>query len=509
MIIQAIEQFAITQPNQIALRNKDFKISYANLIEQMNTIKTYISQRNPKVIGLALDNSLAWAVIDLAAMALNITIVPIPLFFTVAQRKHTLQDAGITHIFCDTLNQFEWLINLEEESVNLNNLEIAHQKIFSFETKPLNTPTLPANTIKITYTSGSTAEAKGVCLNLTTIEQVAASLKVATQANANDHHLCMIPLSTLLENLAGIYVPLLAGATVSILPLAQVGIQGSSGFDAKIFMQAILQQQATSIILTPELLLALVSCIEAGFPTPSQLRFIAVGGASVSPKLLEKAEKFNLPVFEGYGLSECGSVVSLNMESNIRMGSVGKPLPHIQISFSDTGEILVKGAQMLGYLNDTSDHRDVAQQGNDFVKTGDLGFLDDDGYLFVTGRIKNLFITSFGRNIAPEWVERELNLMPSIAQSALFGEAMPFNTAIIVANPNATLDTIEADIAKVNLTLPDYAKVGKWIRADEPFSLNNAQLTANHRIRRSQIWDQYGKQIEELMQRKEYQYGVL
>jgi long-chain acyl-CoA synthetase len=509
MIIQAIEQFAITQPNHIALCNNDFKISYANLIEQIETVKTYISQRNPKVIGLALDNSLAWAVIDLAAMALNIPIVPIPMFFTAAQRKHTLQDAGATLIFCDTLSQFEGLIDVDEVSVNLNSLEIAHQRLLSVKINRIDIPTLPANTIKITYTSGSTAQAKGVCLALATIEQVATSLKVATQANANDHHLCMIPLSTLLENLAGIYVPLLAGATVSILPLAHVGIQGSSGFDAKTFMQAILQQQATSIILTPELLLALITCIEAGFPSPTQLRFIAVGGASVSPKLLEKARKLNLPVFEGYGLSECGSVVSLNSASNVRLGSVGKPLAHIQIAFSDTGEILVKGAQMLGYLNASSVQCDVAQEANGFVETGDLGYLDDDGFLYVTGRIKNLFITSFGRNVAPEWVERELNLMPSIAQAALFGEAMPLNTAIIVPAPYATLDAITADIAKVNFNLPDYAKVGRWINADEPFSLKNAQLTANHRLRRSQIWDQYGKQIQDLMQRKEYQYGIL
>ena len=103
----------------------------------------------------------------------------------------------------------------------------------------------------------------------------------------------------------------------------------------------------STAILTPEILLGLVSAIENGYPAPDRLRFIAVGGASVAPRLLQRAERLGLPVFEGYGLSECASVVALNIPTMKRPGSVGKPLPHVRLGFLPDGEILVDGATLL------------------------------------------------------------------------------------------------------------------------------------------------------------------
>ncbi len=191
-------------------------------------------------------------------------------------------------------------------------------------------------------------------------------------------------------------------------------------------LATLIRGNATTTILTPQLLHALVAAVEAGHPAPQQLRFVAVGGAPVAPRLLQRAEALGLPVFEGYGLSECASVVALNTEGARRIGSVGKPLPHARVKFAADGEILVAGATLLGYTGA------APLQANEFWPTGDTGHLDEQGFLHLTGRKKNIFITSFGRNVAPEWVERELTLHPAIAQAAVFGEARPWNVAVIV-----------------------------------------------------------------------------
>jgi long-subunit acyl-CoA synthetase (AMP-forming) len=260
--------------------------------------------------------------------------------------------------------------------------------------------------------------------------------------------------------------------------------------------------KVTTIVLTPELLTALVSAIEAGFPKPECLRFVAVGGASVSPKLLNRAIAIGLPVFEGYGLSECTSVVALNTPKNNKIGSVGKPLPHVTVKFGGYGEILVKGACLLGYVGGENNI-----QANQYLPTGDIGHFDDDGYLYITGRKKNQFITSFGRNVAPEWVERELIQSQYISQAAIFGEARPWNIAVIVPAKNVSPEQINISIAVINQTLPDYARVSQWILADSPFTPQNEQLTTNGRIRRTAVWQEYQYRINE--QYKEISYAVL
>ena len=122
-----------------------------------------------------------------------------------------------------------------------------------------------------------------------------------------------------------------------------------------------------------------------------------------------------LPAYEGYGLSECASVVALNAPGAVREGSVGRVLPHATLRIDEAGEIHVRGATMLGYLGEEGASPEE-------VATGDLGFINDDGYLYVQGRRKNLLITSLGRNVSPEWVERELLAHTSIGQAVVFGD---------------------------------------------------------------------------------------
>jgi long-subunit acyl-CoA synthetase (AMP-forming) len=313
---------------------------------------------------------------------------------------------------------------------------------------------------------------------------VAHSLRQATGACATDRHLCVLPLATLLENIAGIYTPLLAGARIELRRMADIGLQGASGLDLPRLLGQVLSLAPTSLILVPQLLMALVGAAERGMALPASLRFVAVGGGRVAPQLLQRAEALGLPVFEGYGLSECASVVCLNTPQARRLGAVGRPLPHLQVSLAEDGEVLVRGARMLGYLGEPA-------IGDDWLATGDLGHFEE-GFLVLHGRKKHQFITAFGRNVNPEWVEAELTQQAPIAQAWFHGEALPGNLAVLVPRHEAVSDAeIRAAVARVNATLPDYARVGQWLRADQAFSPANGLATANGRLRRAALWAHY------------------
>jgi long-chain acyl-CoA synthetase len=202
-------------------------------------------------------------------------------------------------------------------------------------------------------------------------------------------------------------------------------------------------------------------------------------------------------VFEGYGLSESASVVALNTEKHNKIGSVGKPLPHVTIQFSEENEILVKGANLLGYTGEIYGNND-AEITDGFIKTGDIGYMDDDGFLYINGRKKNIFITSFGRNVSPEWVESALLNSPEILQVCVFGEAKPWNIALIVTKPGVSSLLASRAIEETNKQLPDYARITKWLLADAPFSIKNNQVTPNGRLKRDVISAEYQEKINDL-----------
>ena len=319
---------------------------------------------------------------------------------------------------------------------------------------------------------------------------VAASIASAVNIDAASQHLCVLPLATLLENVAGVYATLLAGGTVHLLPSETVGFVGSQ-FDETLLHAALLNTRTNTAILIPELLNGLLHALESGAAPLLNLQFLAVGGAKVSRHLLSRAQSLALPVYEGYGLSECASVVTLNTPQSTKIGSVGKALPHVQIKLAADNELLVKGQRFLGYTNAAMEFNDV------WWPTGDIGEIDEQGFVTISGRKKNMFITSFGRNVSPEWVESVLLNAPCILQACVYGEAKPWNIALIVAKPSTTDLMIERAITEANQQLPDYARIRAWLNV-APFTPKNQQLTANGRLKREHIWQTYQQPMTEL-----------
>jgi len=326
---------------------------------------------------------------------------------------------------------------------------------------------------------------------------VAQSIALSSPSDKIKKHLCILPLAVLLENIGGVYSSLLIGSIIILLPAKDVGFTGSSLFNAETLLKTLTRYRPNSLILLPHLLTSLLSIIEQGMIDDLDelgcLKFIAVGGGKVSPGQLFQAKKFGLPVFEGYGLSESASVVCLNSEQHQRIGSVGKLLPHISAVIASDGELIISGQTFLGYLNEPSSWYP------EFLATGDLCRVDQDGFIFIAGRKKNLLISSFGRNVSPEWVESTLQQAASIKQCIVFGDAQPFCVALINATSESISEQqISDELEQYNQQLPDYARVKYWHPLPYNLTYEDGYLTANGRPKRDIIASVFNKEINHL-----------
>ncbi|WP_095147458.1 AMP-binding protein [Pseudomonas sp. Irchel s3b6] len=475
---QTLRNQAELKANATALWDDRRKLDYATLYAEVMYRQQRLRDEQVQVVALALDNGVEAMLWDLAVLFEGLTCVALPPFFSPAQRKHCLEQSQAERVIAEP--------QLQDE------LQAAgYLKTGEFWCRTFNGPDrMPDGTAKLTFTSGTTGTPKGVCLSADSILRVTRELDLASKPTDSQHHLALLPLAILLENI-GCYAALYAGATLSLPSQKTLGIQGASGVDVPKLLGCLTSRSPQSLILVPQVLLMLVSAAEQKAFDPQCLRFAAVGGARVSEELLQRAQRTGVPVYEGYGLSECASVVCLNKPQARRPGSVGRPLPHVEIRLAEDGEVLIKGSTFLGYLGD-------APHTAEWWPSGDLGEFDPEGFLYLKGRKKHQFVTSFGRNVNPEWVEAELTQRRHIAQAFVYGEAMPGNHALLWPHrPDCTDEQLANAVAESNKALPEYAQVRHWTRLDQPFTPANGLLTANGRPRRDAIVERYRAQLTE------------
>ena len=446
-----------------------------------------------RVVALLADNSPKWALTDLAALRASTPLLPLPSFFTPAQLQHALNQSGADLIVTDQPERIAAL------AIGFATTEVEGN--LHWMTRTVSPVALPEGTAKISYTSGSTGTPKGVCLTAEGLIDTARALKSRLSDLTIERHLAVLPLALLLENSAGIYAPLLRGAEVHLPPLASLGWQGMSGFAPNVLQAAVAEHRPNSLILVPELLKAwLLFLGKTGLQAAPGLAYVAVGGSRVEHAMLTQARRLGIPAYQGYGLTECGSVISLNRPGDDG-DDVGRPLPHVRAVIKQD-EVHVSTRAFLGYLGDETSKPQAS------FPTGDLGHFGEDGHLHLSGRRKNLLITSFGRNISPEWVESTLVAQSEIAQAVVTGDARNVLSAIVVPFPGISRDQITAAVACANAQLPDYARIGHWIEA-APFTLQNGLATGNGRPVRSAILDHYAAQVAALYQDEENTHVVL
>jgi long-chain acyl-CoA synthetase len=454
---------------------------------QCRSLEKILQQENTTLLALHAENGPSWVVADLVCQRLNISLVPLPTFFSPLQLKSVIELCQVDYLLTDNPEALQVLIaskvSPEHLGTGLQLCRVQHQLADS--------AVYPKETGKITFTSGSTGNAKGVCLSNQQLLSQAETL-AATVGLKAPRHLCLLPLSTLLENVAGVYAPLLAGGEVILPTLTEMGYRGSRLVEPGKMLGLIQQIQPDTLILIPELLKLLVSAAKTGWQVPSSFKFIAVGGSKVGKALLKEAWSLGLPVYEGYGLSECASVVSLNNSAERRDGSCGKPLANVLVAVVD-GEIQVTGNAMLGYVNQPETWYQES------IKTGDLGHLDENGFVHLEGRNKNILISSYGRNISPEWPESELLANPMLQDVVVYGDARPYCVALISCrNPQLNNLLIQQWIDQVNNSLPDYAQIKAWHRLSQNLGAIPGLLTANGRPCREVIAEQFNNEISAL-----------
>ncbi len=251
-----------------------------------------------------------------------------------------------------------------------------------------------------------------------------------------------------------------------------------------------------------------------------RLRLISSGGAPLSKALAEFFWTVGIRIYQGYGLTETSPIVSSNYPDN-RMGSSGKPIPNVQVRAAEDGEILVKGpCVMQGYYKNPEATREVLSE-DGWFRTGDIGYVDKDNYLFITDRKKDLIKTAAGKFVAPQPIENALKTSPYILNALVVGDRRKFIVALIVPNPvtiaakaadqgikfstDAELAAhpwvhtlIDAEVKRLTIHLAQYETIKRFALLPEDFTFDNGTLTFTLKLKRRVVEQQYAAVIESL-----------
>ena len=223
------------------------------------------------------------------------------------------------------------------------------------------------------------------------------------------------------------------------------------------------------------------------------------GGGPLDSQVGEALNALGLKTLQGYGLTETSPVVSCNLLNKVKVDTVGPIFPGVEVKLAEDGEILVKGENlMLGYWNNKEATEQTIKDG--WLHTGDIGEFDEDNYLKITDRKKDIIVSLGGDNIAPSKIENLLTLSPEIEQACVFGEQKNYIAALLVLNSESKSsdEDIQRYIDEVNKDLTQPEKIKKFIFIDEPFSIENNLMTPTMKVRRHEVQKKYQNQIDQL-----------
>ena len=438
-VFEALAQHVATRADSVAFRDDKSAVTWADLSARVADLASRLAGA-PNTVGIALVGGVDYVVADLAITLSGRREVPLPFFFSNEQNAHILMDAKIGAVVTSDPSLFS----------ALPYLQIIDPAFFGGEARAL--PDYKGGAERVIYTSGSSGRPKGVIIGDRQLDASLAALSNVIGATSADRHLSVIPLAQLLEQICGIFLPILAGAETVFKFEATKALFGAP---IKPLTDAFFAEFPTTSLIAPSLLGRWVADLEARSETaPDSLRFVAVGGASSAPSLVTAAKAVGIPLHEGYGLSECCAVVAMNRPGESVAGTVGPVLDGVNVTL-ENGEITVEGPTvMVGYLN-----------GGPAPKrwhTGDLGHFEENR-LVIDGRKDALLVTGAGRNISPEWVEQRVNADPRIVSSALSLREADGALVLVIA---AAVPVPVEEIAHHLADLPNYARPAEVIFAD-------------------------------------------
>jgi long-chain acyl-CoA synthetase len=254
-----------------------------------------------------------------------------------------------------------------------------------------------------------------------------------------------------------------------------------------------------------------------------RVRYCVSGGAPLSEHLAQFFHAAGITILEGYGLTETSAASTVNTPDRMRIGSVGQPSPGVEVRIADDGEILLRGPGVFqGYWHNDSATKEVLEP-DGWFHTGDLGTIDDDGYVRITGRKKELIVTAGGKNVAPAVLEERLKAHPLVSQAMVVGDNRPFIGALVTLEPDelaafaqahdlsgtpaqlATSPAVQAAIAKAveqaNAAVSKAESIRKVVVLERDFTLEHGEMTPTLKLRRTTIAQNFAAEIEGLYAR--------
>ncbi|MFJ2579536.1 AMP-binding protein [Kitasatospora aureofaciens] len=417
------------------------------LVEQMG------DGGRPRKVGVLCGNTPEFVVADLALLAARIVEVPVPLAFSAEQAAGLLEDVDVCLV--DELGERR-LAEWGRANVlpgHCRTVAVSFDRLAGTDAGPLRIGAAADDwECKVIHTSGTTSRPKGVRIRAHAVNSLLESLLSVMPERAFARYLSVVPFSLLIEQVTGLYMVLLHEGTLVQLPAA-MPLVGTDAKAVAAVMPFVRAARPTALVATPALVDEFAAAAEAAdegtaarevFGTEAA-PLICCGGAPVHPNVLRRLEALGLPVHEGYGLSENSSVVSWNTPGARRIGTVGRPLPHVRVRIADDGELLVNSTSLFaGYTR--NDPSSLALDADGWLLTGDLARIDEDGYIHITGRKKNVIITGTGRNVAPEWVEAQYAQLPFVNAVAVVGDGLVALRGLFLVRPGTDPEAALAEI---------------------------------------------------------------
>jgi long-chain acyl-CoA synthetase len=383
--------------------------------------------------------------------------------------------------------------------------------------------TKPNDLATILYTSGTTGEAKGVMLSHGNLVSNAIGSCEAFDTEVEDIRLCWLPLSHIFARTCDLYTWLVRGSQLALAEnrekiIAHCGQLKPTLMNGVPYFFEKVQRHLIGA--------GKVGPVDSGGQTHLQqllggrMRACCSGGAALPDHVAEFYWQEGVPLVQGYGLTESSPVITTGTPSKHKLGTVGPTIKDVEVKIADDGEILTRGPHvMLGYWKRPDET--LAAIGDGWLHTGDLGALDADGYLKITGRKKELIVTAGGKNIAPVYLESLLTQEPLIAQVIVIGDSRKFLTALIVPNPDALRTEIIA--RQIPVTSPadalahplvqelyrerisqrlaeasDCEQIQRFRLLPRGFTMEHEELTPTLKLRRKVIHEHFAAEIEQL-----------
>lgn len=550
-------------------------LSTASWIQRIHHLAAALEQRGVDKgdrVALFSENCPDWHVVDFACHLLGAVVVPIyPTLppdqvaylldhsasgwvFYRDRRKARVLDAAISKV--DRPVERVGLLEVEEATSESGCRRLAHlleEGQGSAASRPLDGyrgRVGPQDTASLIYTSGTTGTPKGVVLSHGNLVSNLLACADLFPIGESDVTLSFLPLSHVFQRLAD-YLFFYKGVTIHYLtaieqaPRALTEVRPTVLASVpRLYERAYLRIRSRVENEKPRVQRLFrwatavgERCLEAENGGPplhlwaqrriadrlvyrkirdrfgGRLRFAIAGGAALPVTVGRFFAAIGIGLYEGYGLTETSPVLCLNRPGARRFGSVGPPIPGVRIEIAEDGEILAQSPGLMqGYWRDPEATAEVVDE-DAWFHTGDLGFVDEKGYLHITDRKKDILVTSGGKNVAPQAIEQLLTADGVLSQAVVIGDGYPYLTALLVPNfkelPDELanldpgeqlrhprlLERVETTVAEVNRQVAEHERIRRWKLLDRELTLEQGEITPTLKVRRRVVMERYGDQI--------------